>query len=938
MANKQHKAKVQSPSFLKDNLYGIIVVLFCLLLYANSIPNDYNMDDELVTINHKLTSKGISAIPEIFTSPYYSDESGYAYEYRPFVLATFAIEHSLFGDNPLVSHFFNWILYACCTLLVYILLCNLTGRLSPYICLAITLIFAAHPSHTEVVCSIKNRDEILGLIAGLTALYYALKAARQARLVWLVPAGLFFLISLMCKITFISFAIIIPLMVTFFNKPRLTVFLLLLISLLVPSYFMLDFPSFYNKVFILFAVFSVNVFFYVLADARTILRFVQEGLYTIKSQTAQLLASADSSVALSPHLSRGMFPSNDYLKVSAWIMPVVLFCVYGLGLYLQSKVIIILIISCLSLLYFHKKESISYWALFFLYVCLITGSLSASWYDINNHYKKIMLALLIPVLLYGFFFGRPTLKGPHLFFIFITIAAFACFPSMHFSHSNTIIFILLFCSLYFTKGRYGVLAIGVFSIISLGFQLYSLATSASYNWANNIAPFIRLPWVIAIYLKKGLRYMTGLHVIALLLLIPYLHKPVSSPAIASQINTVGKQLDANIYKVKTDRPLSFIENPFMEAPSTQVRIGTSLRIMLTYLQKVVIPYPLAFYYGYKTIEQTPLTSPLAILSAVLHLLMVIFALAIYKHNKLLSAGIWIYIISASIYSNYFIPPPGIIADRFLLVPSLGYSIVLVVGLLSAWRKLKSDNNLQWSTTPQALKLTFLAILCSYSAVTFSRNFDWENHLTLMRKDITYVNESAQAHNLLALNLMKYSMTLGRVEEQQPLWKEAIVHFKKSLDVYPHTFNVAYDLGRVYSMFNETDSSLYYFKLANTIDPANDFPALKMSLGMLYQQKDQADSALHFFLEYNRLLPGDFEGYDKLGYQYFKMGRKDMALEISKKATINLPADYRSYFNVARSFVELNQIDSAILYLRKAQQLNPNDQNIINSIQTLSARR
>ena len=116
VAGKTAENKTIGTSFFKRNLYPVIVFAFSFLLFANSIPNDYNMDDELVTRNHRLTSQGISAIPKIFTSSYYQDDMGYAYEYRPLVLTTFAIEHQFFGERPHLSHFINVTLYAvaCC--------------------------------------------------------------------------------------------------------------------------------------------------------------------------------------------------------------------------------------------------------------------------------------------------------------------------------------------------------------------------------------------------------------------------------------------------------------------------------------------------------------------------------------------------------------------------------------------------------------------------------------------------------------------------------------------------------------------------------------------------------------------------------------------------------------------------------------------------------
>jgi hypothetical protein len=84
---------------------------FTIIVYFNSIQNGYNLDDELVTRNHPLTSKGLNALWEIITSPYYSDEMGYSYGYRPIVLMTFAIENYFFGEDPHVGHFINLLIY-----------------------------------------------------------------------------------------------------------------------------------------------------------------------------------------------------------------------------------------------------------------------------------------------------------------------------------------------------------------------------------------------------------------------------------------------------------------------------------------------------------------------------------------------------------------------------------------------------------------------------------------------------------------------------------------------------------------------------------------------------------------------------------------------------------------------------------------------------------
>ncbi|MBK8659423.1 MAG: hypothetical protein IPN22_11290 [Bacteroidetes bacterium] len=117
MSNKQQQAKGKTGEnyfsftrFWSRHKSPIIITLVCFAVYSNSLFNGYNLDDELVTKKHPLTSQGIKAIPEIFSSPYYSDDMGYAYDYRPLVHVSFAIEHQLFGEHVAVSHMITY----CC--------------------------------------------------------------------------------------------------------------------------------------------------------------------------------------------------------------------------------------------------------------------------------------------------------------------------------------------------------------------------------------------------------------------------------------------------------------------------------------------------------------------------------------------------------------------------------------------------------------------------------------------------------------------------------------------------------------------------------------------------------------------------------------------------------------------------------------------------------
>ena len=191
----------RSPRF-----FYFVIAAFCFLIYANTIPNNYGMDDHLVTNHNPVIEKGISGLYEIFTTNYIS-ENGIYLDYRPLVKASYAIEYSFFGWNPHVSHFINVLLYALACCLILKLLLELFRKEYFSILFLGVLLYAAHPVHTEVVASLKSRDEILVLIFVLLSSLSFLKYTELNSPKYFAIGILFFLLSLLSKITGIPFIV-----------------------------------------------------------------------------------------------------------------------------------------------------------------------------------------------------------------------------------------------------------------------------------------------------------------------------------------------------------------------------------------------------------------------------------------------------------------------------------------------------------------------------------------------------------------------------------------------------------------------------------------------------------------------------------------------------------------------------------------------------------
>lgn len=204
--------KVLSVKNKSWRFYFLLLVGFCFVVFGNTLFNEYGLDDHLVTNHNPLVEKGLKGLPEIFATNYI-DEEGIQLDYRPLVKATYVIEYSLFGWSPHISHFINVLLYALASCLILRVLVLVFARVYFATIFCGLLIYIVHPVHTEVVASLKNRDEVLVLVfVFLSALFFLRETEGKRDFI----IGLcLFLLALLSKISCLPFVASIPLLVYF---------------------------------------------------------------------------------------------------------------------------------------------------------------------------------------------------------------------------------------------------------------------------------------------------------------------------------------------------------------------------------------------------------------------------------------------------------------------------------------------------------------------------------------------------------------------------------------------------------------------------------------------------------------------------------------------------------------------------------------------------
>ncbi len=917
---KNQVAPLATPSKWSTNRwYHVIVFLFSFLLYVNSISNDYNLDDELVTRNHRLTSKGISAIPEIFSSPYYQDASGYSYEYRPIVLASFAIEHSLFGESAFVSHFINVLLYALVCLLLFVVLKKLLSTYPAIVPFAITILFAAHTAHTEVVCSIKNRDELLGLGFGLLAIFSSIVAVSQKKKYAYFLIVLFYSAALLSKSTYVAFAFLIPILLLLLIDVQLKNYLLVVVLLLTPSYFLVNGINGFSKLVFLFLVFFSALLGFALKHNRSL----KEWGNMLKNSIVQLFQSNATEVKST---EKNDFSIKELFPTKRALNPIYLLINFSLGvLYLWSihqsySVFAIIPLLFLFAIAWFANKNISWSAQVSVLLCivfnLIVSPIPFQKVAIElNYYNLISLALAFTL-----FWGERRLAIPSVIGLIIIALGLN-----NFSITELAINILF---AYLSRFRLALWATTAINIFNLGNDLYS---------NHYLLEWYRLVGFITVYgvLSKKTNITTWVLIVTALLYVHFLSyrfdKDITQTPttfINTSYNSIKKlanESSSNIIQKTENRPVHYVENCISHTDNVSTRLGTSLAVLVHYFKKTIIPYPLSFYYGYSTISPQQFFDKTPLIGLLIYFTLVLLSLLLIRKMPLLSIGIIIYLISIAAYSNIFILVPGIVGDRYLLLPSLGWSMAIVGIIYWLINKQNPTSPQHFEQIGSAYKYSFIALLSFYSILTFSRNIDWKDDLTLFRKDVTYVTTSAQAHNLLGLHLMLHAETETNPSTASAMTVEALTHFKKATQIYPKFFNATFDVGRVYIKLNLLDSALIAFQEAIKIDST--YSTAFNYIGEIYYSKQMFREAIPYYEKVVELEPLNYDSYNKLSYDYFMLKEYGKSAEVCKKALVAIPNEPQPLINIGRMFLLQNKTDSALYYLNRAKAKVPNNQEL-----------
>lgn len=808
---KKSTSKTTTVSIEKEvnvKKYYYFLGFLVFFLFANTIGNGYNMDDELVTMNHKLTSRGLEAIADIFTSPYYSDEMGYAYGYRPMVHLSFAIEHQLFGEKAGISHLINVLLFTFSVILFFKLVRNWVGEKNTWIALVIAVLFAVHPIHTEAVASIKNRDEILAflfvILAGLSIGNYFSKQIWKS----LIFASLYFLIAMLSKKSVYSMVLILPFVFVLLESLSWKQVLWGSIALIIPGAVvaseLLLTKMIFLVVFPMVGVFSV----YFLNRVRKKVDF-----------------------------SWTMIVFNVYMW-SALSLILVLYAIYTTNLLIVP---IVLLLAAMIYLFDYKiGETV------FSIVAVLIG--------IKFNYIELQY-LTLTLLLFSAF-SRLLIKEklPVILIVLLLLTIFAIlFYGSEPARIGVVLGLILFVFLIL-KRQFSAL---IFVLATSVLTLY-ISSEISY-FAILISMFFGIDFISRKRNRKSISRVFPILFLCVLMISPSFlaeinfanRTKVAQLKLVQTYRTTSKNVKlSNQLSIKEGRMLEFAENTLVKPHTTQETIGTGFATLGEYLRLMIFPVELSFYYGFSKINTVGLNDVWVWLSIIVHVSLIVLAAWQIKKRPLITLGITWYLASILLFSNWVELVAGMVGERLVFTASAGFCVFL--GAVIFW--IKPSFSIQ---KPTWIEWTVLGIIVLFSVKTIQRNAQWKDALTLMTHDIEHLGNSAQANNLLALRLMQTSIENPEFTPEQRLEMQnrAIVHFDRAIALWPEFMNANFDKGRAAQIAgNQTkaiegyrgairiDSTFLqaYFNLLETLDQAGKKKEYLQTAKLLFKQNQEAN--------------------------------------------------------------------------------------------------
>ncbi len=333
-------------------------------------------------------------------------------------------------------------------------------------------------------------------------------------------------------------------------------------------------------------------------------------------------------------------------------------------------------------------------------------------------------------------------------------------------------------------------------------------------------------------------------------------------------------------------------NPMLSAPNESMLLSTKVTLPLRYLGEFFWPWPLVYYSGYDHIQLSDWSHPLAGISLSVMGSWTVAALVFLRRDKAPLYALAFFAGYLSLYAHFIRPLADLMADRFMLAPSLGAS------LLTAWvlarlfgiamPKTSPTTDSTKSSQPQRHKvIIYLSLMGAFALLMGYRSLDrmpaWKDNLSLFSTDIPQLPGCARCHVHYAGALAQaYQKKGGTAADVDCI----VTEYELGIYLSPTVYYGRIELAQFHYSLQQFVEGVAVMAAAVKQFPDQARPSYYLGYGEYFLGK-YADAATHLKRSWD-LAPTREDAPYYLAWSYYFQGKVPEAIALAEVCIVRYP--------------------------------------------------